>query len=430
MIKDKLYNATWTPRIVLLLRFIVGAVFEFSGFVKAIDPWGVLYKFEDYIAVLGWDWFTPFLLFGAFALSVFEFALGVCLIIGAYRRFTVWSSFVLMLLMTPLTLWLAVTGAVPDCGCFGEVVILSNVATFWKNVALLLAVIYLLLYNVRVMNLYSPSIQWIVTSVTMVYIVAVAMYGYFYQPMLDFRSYKIGTPIIDFNERSIGDSDEFVFVYEKDGIQKEFSLEDIPSEEDSAWIFVERKELSKTTNETQSGLSLTLDEEDVTTDVIKENGEQLILVFTDMNDIDITYTYLINIIDDFARQHKVDLIGVAATTPETIEEWNDISMANYPIYNAEDTELKILARGNPALVYLNDGKIVWKRTLQSISAARVNDAINGHGNLEWVADDYNGTKRLNVMTFAYIMFMVSVLICNRSVRIYKFSSRLIKKNQK
>ena len=126
MIDDKLYSKKWTRWIVLFLRLAVGSVFVFSGFVKAIDPWGVLYKFQDYVAALGWDWLSPFLLFGAFAVSIFEFVLGVCLIIGAYRRFSVWASFLLMIVMTPLTLWLSITGAVSDCGCFGEAITLSN----------------------------------------------------------------------------------------------------------------------------------------------------------------------------------------------------------------------------------------------------------------------------------------------------------------
>ena len=135
MIKNKDQNTIgWSCWIVLILRFILGSVFAFSGFVKAIDPWGVLYKFEDYIAVLGWDWLSPFLLFCAFVISLVEFVLGVCLIVGAYRRVSVWLALLFMLAMTPLTLWLAVTNAVPDCGCFGEAVVMSNWATFFKNI--------------------------------------------------------------------------------------------------------------------------------------------------------------------------------------------------------------------------------------------------------------------------------------------------------
>ena len=135
-------------------------------------------------------------------------------------------------------------------------------------------------------------------------------------------------------------------------------------------------------------------------------------------------------IDDYARQRNADVMGVAAATNESINEWNDLSMATYPIYNVEDTELKILARGNPAVVFLKDGKIVWKRTLQSISAARVEAAINGSGDFSWIAEDYNGESRLKVLSGAYVLFMIIVLIFNRSYRVYKFSSRLIKKNQK
>ncbi len=431
MIDDKLYSKKWTRWIVLFLRLAVGSVFVFSGFVKAIDPWGVLYKFQDYVAALGWDWLSPFLLFGAFAVSIFEFVLGVCLIIGAYRRFSVWASFLLMIVMTPLTLWLSITGAVSDCGCFGEAITLSNTATFIKNVVLLIAVTYLLRYNVRVMNIYSSSIQWIVTLLTIAYVTAIALYGYFYQPMIDFRPYKVGTSVIP----AVTDEQmeaNFTFIYEKDGVQKEFSIDDIP-EEDTSWVFVERKESLSGKAEmmiNSSGLVITEDGEEVSNDVIRTEGEQIILVFSDMEDIDISYTYLINMIDDFARQQDADIIGLAAASQESVDEWNDLSMATYPIYTAEDTELKILARGNPAVVYMNDGKIVWKRTLQSISASRVDKAINGEGGFSWVAEDYDGGTRLNFMTLSYLAVMIMILIANRSYRVYKFSARLIKKNQK
>ena len=431
MIDDKLYSKKWTRLIVLFLRLAVGSVFVFSGFVKAIDPWGVLYKFQDYVAALGWDWLSPFLLFGAFAVSIFEFVLGVCLIIGAYRRFSVWASFLLMIVMTPLTLWLSITGAVSDCGCFGEAITLSNTATFIKNVVLLIAVTYLLRYNVRVMNIYSSSIQWIVTLLTIAYVTAIALYGYFYQPMIDFRPYKVGTSVMPAVTDEQTEAD-FTFIYEKDGVQKEFSIDDIP-EEDTSWVFVERKESLSGNAEmmiNSSGLVITEDGEEVSNDVIRTEGEQIILVFSDMEDIDISYTYLINMIDDFARQQDADIIGLAAASQESVDEWNDLSMATYPIYTAEDTELKILARGNPAVVYMNDGKIVWKRTLQSISAARVDKAINGEGCFSWVAEDYDGGTRLNFMTLSYLAVMIMILIANRSYRVYKFSARLIKKNQK
>lgn len=429
MIRNKLYNQKLTRWFVLGLRILVGAVFAFSGFVKAIDPWGVLYKFEEYIAAFGVEWLSPFVLFGAIAVSVFEFVLGVMLIVGAYRRISVWLALFTMLVMTPLTLWLALTNAVPDCGCFGEALILSNWATFWKNIVLLIAILYLLLFNVRLSNVYSPSIQWIVTTVTALYIALVAFYGYFYQPMIDFRPYKAGTAILPGNESEEAD---FVFVYEKDGVKKEFAVDEIPSDEDTAWTFVERKErkAKKADSVGNVGLTLREDDEDVTSDVIKQDGEQIILVFSDMTDIDITYTYLINVLDDFARKHNVDIIGVTGASDSDIEDWNDMSMAAYPIYSADDTELKVLARGNPSVVYLKDGKIIWKRTLQSINVTRIEDAAENDKDLIWIASDYDGDARLQMFSVAYLSIMILILILNRSYRVYKFSARLIKKNRK
>lgn len=277
-------------------------------------------------------------------------------------------------------------------------------------------------------NFYSPSIQWIITSLTIIFITAIASYGYFYQPMIDFRPYKVGTSIAKAGEVNV-DVDSFVFIYEKDGNLQEFKMNEVPV--DTTWTFVERKYVGTNNPETnlESGIVVMEGDEDVTSEVIRQEGEQIILVFSDLDDINITYTYLINIIDDLARQLKVDVIGITGATDEAIEEWKDMSMATYPIYRVEDTELKILARGKPAVVYTRDGKVVWKRTLQSLSAARVEEAIAGKGNMEWIAADYDGANRIKAYSFMYLLTMILILILNRSYAIYKFSTRMIKKNR-
>ena len=102
--------------IVLLMRLVVGGIFVFSGFAKAIDPWGTYYKVTEYLLTLGWDALANQALFIAFALPAIELMLGVAIVVGAYRRSSPIAVLILMCLMLPLTLWLAVTNAVPDCG--------------------------------------------------------------------------------------------------------------------------------------------------------------------------------------------------------------------------------------------------------------------------------------------------------------------------
>ena len=128
-----------------LCRFVLGVTFIFSGFVKADDPWGTAYKIEDYVYAFGWSDFVPsFLpLFLSCLLSVFEFTLGVYLFFGIRKRLTSIAVALVMVCMTPFTLYLALANPVADCGCFGDALKLTNWETFWKNVVLLVLALWL-----------------------------------------------------------------------------------------------------------------------------------------------------------------------------------------------------------------------------------------------------------------------------------------------
>ena len=62
------------------------------------------------------------------------------------------------------------------------------------------------------------------------------------------------------------------------------------------------------------------------------------------------------------ESHGGSLIGILGTNSEGLEMWRDLSMASYPLYTAEDTAIKEVARGTASFVYLRDGVIRWKRT--------------------------------------------------------------------
>ncbi len=62
-----------TMALTWLCRLLVGGTFLFSGFVKAIDPWGTIYKLNDYLAALGIGLWDNLVLVGVIILCVFEF---------------------------------------------------------------------------------------------------------------------------------------------------------------------------------------------------------------------------------------------------------------------------------------------------------------------------------------------------------------------
>ena len=107
-------------------------------------------------------------------------------------------------------------------------------------------------------------------------------------------------------------------------------------------------------------------DEEVTEDVISSEGRQMLFVVPEMNRVDLSYTYFVNELYRRCEDNGIDFVGLLATTEEGIDWWKDYSMANYACYSAEDTSLKTLVRGKMSIVYLENGVIVWKRTISSL----------------------------------------------------------------
>jgi hypothetical protein len=349
-----------------LCRILVGAAFIFSGFAKAIDPWGTLYKVNDYLAVMGISVSGNLEIAGVFSLFLAEFFIGVFILTGCFRKWIPILALAMMCFMLPLTAWIAISDPVSDCGCFGDAWVISNTATLLKNVVLTLAIIYMVKYNRQLHWIVTPALQWIFLILSAGYLLLIALVGFNMQPLIDFRAYKVGTPLISESE----DLDsEFEFIYKKGDKYKVYGIDDEMPDEDSGWTFVERREKAHpVTSAEQHTLTLwTEDEEDVTEDAILDEGEQMILFMPSLGEINLISTWPINAMYKWCSDKEIDMIAVVSASRPEIAEWQDLSMAEYPIYLSDDTVIKEIVRGNPAVVFLRDGKIVWKTALSSIN---------------------------------------------------------------
>lgn len=343
--------------IVWSLRIIVGATFIISGVAKFIDLWGFIYKIEQYFRLWGIPDLRSVIFLIAFFLSSLEFVGGLMLATGSYKRSCVIGLSALMAVMLPLSGYLWLYNPIEDCGCFGDFWVISNWATFVKNLFLTLALIYLCRFNKSVKGLYNQYTQWIQVVLCVSYSLFVGLIGYNIQPLIDFRGYKVGEMLIDET-----DIPEVLFVYEKEGVRQEFSAYNLP---DSTWSYVERIENVTSKNEIKA-FAIIDGDEDVTKDVVEEFGEQLLVLIPEVDRADISYTYIINEINRYIESRQGSMVGLIATNEHGLEYWRDISMADYELYSAEDTEVKEIARGHISMVYLKDGVIQWKRTLSSI----------------------------------------------------------------
>ena len=346
-------------------RLLLGAVFVFSGAAKAVDPQGGAIKIADYLVAFGLDSLKELSLFLAFNLSAFEFALGATLLSGVYRRYASWLTLLMMGFMTPLTLYLALFDPVSDCGCFGDALLLTNWQTFFKNVILLAAACYLWRHNQRMLRGFSRYAYWFVPLWSYLFICGFAYQNYTHLPILDFRPYKIGVNIQA--ERTIPedapqDEYRYSFIYEKEGVRKEFGLEDAPAG-DSAWTFVEsRTELVKQgyVPPIHDFVIHTMEGEEVTDQLLDDPRPLFLLIAPHLAEADDEHIDEINDAYDYSLEHDMLFYCVTSSTEEEIAEWEDRTGAEYPYLRADDTLLKTMIRSNPGLILLRQGTILMK----------------------------------------------------------------------
>lgn len=405
--------------ITLIVRFAVGGVFIFSGFTKAIDPWGTIYKITDYLSAMNIELWQNLVIFGAFLLCLMEFLIGVFIFTGCFRRGAVILALLTMCAMLPLTLWIAIVDPVADCGCFGDALILSNWATFWKNVILTILIVWLLKFNTRTVCFISPSIQWLAVIASLGFIGVVEASGYFIQPLLDFRQYKVGTTLA--SESSSDDEPEFIFTYRKGDITKDFQLDSLPDEEDG-WEFVERKEtkndIQKSDNAADEAYFHIWDgENDVTTEVFSTNPDMVILLMPEISEVSMSQVWKINYLYDWSLSNDYDFIAAVSGSTQEIDNWKDLSVPQYPIYTSDDTTIKELARGNPAIVIVENGVIKWKSALQTIDIEKFQ--LNKPLDVE-----FDNSQALKNYLLIYLCIMALLMMATAAFRLKLHPSRL------
>lgn len=339
-------------------RVLVGGVFILSGWAKSVDPAGFIIKVGEYIAV--WHWTVPHevIVAGCMALSVLEFGSGVMIATGSLRRVSVWFAAGMMAFMLPLTLYIALLDPVADCGCFGDLWIISNWGTFVKNIVISAAVVFLLIFNRRTAGLYPAPIQWLEAVVVTAYPLILCLIGYMVQPVADFRPFPAGATIFHSGD---GDEEEPLYIYERGGQRSQFTLDSLP---DESWTFVEVREPAST-----GGADMAVrdeDGEDVSVEIVSDTEPQLWLILPDPGMHYLVSAHYVSDVYEYLRERDIDFAAIVGSRGSGYRYWLDLVRPQFPVYSAEDTALAQLARGNAAFVYTRAGRIVWKRTVASM----------------------------------------------------------------
>lgn len=314
------------PALVLVntCRIVLGLVFAFSGVVKAIDPVGTQIKLNDYLAAFGWGGILldSTVLIMACILAGFEILIGVYMLLGAFSRGTSLITLILMVLLTPFTLYIAMNNPVEDCGCFGDALKLTNWQTFYKNVFLLAVAVYVFVRRRFILPFVSPRRQWLVLVVTVLISVRFMVSNIINLPVLDFRPYSIGTDLR--REVTMGNPEMSDFVLLNDGL------------------------------------------EDVTSEILEDSSYVFLLAAPHLEDASDDYLDLIDDVYDYCDHFGYRMTGLTASGSGAVHQWTEDTGAEYSFLHCDEIPLQTMVRSNPGLILLKDGVIINKWSQRNI----------------------------------------------------------------
>ncbi len=349
-------------------RILFGITFIFSGFVKGIDPWGSAYKFTDYFNAMGLDW----LLWAAFPLGVFlafaEFAIGVAFLFNLWMKLFSWLGLLFMGFFLPLTLWVAIKNPVTDCGCFGDALVISNWATFNKNLVFTLFAL-IVLFNRKKLKWKQGEKPGIILGfiVTVAYFIMV-IHSYNHLPIFDFRPYKIGVNIpeaMQIPEDAPGDVYENIFYYKNKntGKTEKFTEENYPWQDTVNWVYedMESKLIQEGYQPPIHDFTITTEEgDDVIDFFMYDENYVFILVAYDLEKSNRKSQDKINRLATWASGKEISFICLTSSLQEEINVFIEETGAPYEFFSCDEVTLKTIIRSNPGLLVLEEGTILGK----------------------------------------------------------------------
>lgn len=352
----------------LISRILVGIVFVFSGFVKAIDPLGSTYKFSDYFTAFGLGFLEPLAFPLAVILSSLELVIGISLLLSYRMKLMSWILLIFMSFFTVLTLILALTNPVSDCGCFGDALILTNWETFGKNVVILAFTLIVFICRKQFPEIRSAMIEWSVIVIFFLGSVFLSLYCYNNLPLLDFRPYSVGTNIPDAMTipedapQAVYDTRLYYKNLETGGIE-EFNMDNFP-QDTTKWEFedAETKLVSEGYEPPIHDFNIMAPNgNEVTEGILSFEGYSFILISYDANEANAEALQEANSFFKLAQAlPDVQFHAVSSTLREDLDSLRKEYDLMYDFSQADEITLKTIVRSNPGLFLIKNGTITGK----------------------------------------------------------------------
>ena len=350
--------------LVNISRILVGLLFIFSGLIKINDPVGFSFKLEEYFGptVFNIDFLLPYVLPLAIFIVVLEVLLGVFLLIGLKKEFTIYSLFAMIVFFTFLTWYSAYFNKVTDCGCFGDAIKLTPWESFTKDVILLVLIVIIMIGLKYIKPLFNNKLLYIFPSISLILCILIVNQVLSHLPLIDFRPYKVGANIID-NMVIPEDSKKAVFRYDWlfniNGEKKVISTSGNFPDSEGTFVSVETELIEEGYEPPILDFSMELGDIDYT-DVLMKEQKLIIFVFYNISKtnsdaiVGLKETVELAVINDYK------VIGLTASGEIDVNSFESENDIDIDFYFCDETALKTIVRSNPAAIKLHEGTIIQK----------------------------------------------------------------------
>jgi len=348
-----------------LSRYIVGLVFLFSGFVKLVDPYGTAYKISDYLQSVNLILPLWLALAASVTLSLTEFTLGLNSLFKVRYEGTTKLLLSIVTLFTILTLYIAIANPVQDCGCFGDALVISNWATFAKNIVLLLLSYILWRNRSYDKNRLKHRHQAAMSFVFIVFALLMALTAIRHLPFIDFRPYSVGTSIpeqMSVPEGMPQDVYETTFIYEKDGVQKRFTEDNYPWQ-DSTWHYVDSESVLVKKGYEAPIHDFVIEHPewgDITEEVLQDPSYTFLLISPKLEKASLKHQEDIAHLQAYCEERGYRFLLLTATSGPEAEAFDAHFSSSIERCTMDEITLKTIIRSNPGLVILKEGIILEK----------------------------------------------------------------------
>lgn len=355
-----LFNRYYNKAGLTLCRILVGALFIFSSFTKGIDPLGTKYKMLDYFIAYNIEWLNGLALALSILMIMAEFIVGFCLMFNMLPRLATLGATLLMTFFTITTFFDALYNLVPDCGCFGTAIKMSNWQTFFKNLIIVSVLIPLVFNNKSLVNKRVTILgQRLFAFIFIILFVGFEIYNVRHLPIVDFMDWKVGCDMKPAEDPEPADI-YLTFRNISTGKTEEFLSPNYPWNDSvwmSHWEFVSQRQEGGTQS---LGFSILNDEGDDYTYLLFETEKLFVFVapyLNEMSDDDFSECQRIY---DLVNKNGYNYLWITAVNPEYVYKLQEDYYMFDEVYFGDELELKSMVRSNPGLILMDNGVILDK----------------------------------------------------------------------